>query len=247
MSGQGLGDKKDSSHYSDSFIEIKMKDTPNHPSPNLEEQFNLMADAARIKKMRVAEKGALLFILGQLANPHPYLARTAVTTLAALYPPASLPERWNNQTAGTSTSLADVPEWLIQSCGDRHLESMVVHQVLAAFDQLDLSGQERFLSHLAGLTGLAEMVIRSLSADRPELAKSLQFRVARVLKGRFPAQINFAPTMSCQLSCPYCVSGDLKPQGQAETDPETVSALLDWVQKSNIGRIGLAGGEPTLY
>jgi hypothetical protein len=53
--------------------------------------------------------------------------------------------------------------------------------------------------------------------------------------------------MSCQLACPYCISADPKVQSPGEANQESVLALLDWAQRSGIRRIGLAGGEPTLY
>jgi hypothetical protein len=224
-----------------------MKDTPEQSLPNIEEQFNLMAEGARIKKMREAEEADFFFILGQLANPHPYLAKIAATTLAVLWPPATLSERWKGQIQGGASNQEGLPDWLIRGCRDWDSESNIIQKVLTIFDQFDLSGQERFLTQLTGLTSLAEMVIRSLSIDRPHLATSLQSNVTQVLKARFPSQINFAPTMACQLNCPYCVSGDLGPERTAEIDPETLSSFLDWVQQSAIGRIALAGGEPTLY
>jgi organic radical activating enzyme len=51
-------------------------------------------------------------------------------------------------------------------------------------------------------------------------------------------------TGKCNLSCPYCFSGELQP---SEISPADLEAILLWASHNKIARISLCGGEPTSH
>lgn len=186
-------------------------------------------------------------LIPKMADPRPEVADAALRAAASIWPLAGLPQRWPGDASVGADPAPEIPGWLIEGCRDWGPDGRLARRCLETLNELDSSGRELFLSRLADLLGFIEPMSQALERDRPDLVPLFQRKVRERLDLKFPPQINFAPTMACQLDCPYCVSAGLEAGLADEADWNEVRALLDWAESAGVRRIGLAGGEPTLY
>lgn len=195
-------------------------------------------------------------LLTRVAGEHPLLAGTAMHWLFALLPRAALPNRWQPgegmAPAVDNTARGHVlPAWI----QDNPFNQDAAH---GDFGRLCLQqlgqmpdGETRllFVRRLAVLAGAREELATCLAGGgyRAEAAE-LQRAVTELAQRQYPRQISFSPTMDCQLHCPYCIAGaDGLHAAEREAAPEQVDALLAWMARHRLTRLGLTGGEPSRY
>jgi hypothetical protein len=102
-------------------------------------------------------------------------------------------------------------------------------------------------TQLAELPGLARPLAVALREREPGLAGAFEDARRRVHERRFPLQINLAPTLACQLSCAYCVSAGIEARSDTTRSWSDLISILDWARERGVRRVGLTGGEPTVY
>ena len=58
---------------------------------------------------------------------------------------------------------------------------------------------------------------------------------------------NIFLTRKCNLKCPYCFADEFVNKENEEFTLENFKKVVDFIKTDGIGRIGLIGGEPTIY
>lgn len=221
---------------------------------DLRHDMETMAALVAMERLMTERSAAVPPLLEIVAGGHRVLASAAMRALFALLPTAALPKRWQvgacEHFAPASASEHPLPAWMSENPfnGDEHaaLCRLCVAQLQRLTDAASRSG---FLRHLAILPGAVDelaafFLAQGLSAEAGEL----RHYVAELAGKQFPEQVSFSPAMHCQLHCPYCIAGADKANGaEKEADSAQVAALLNWMQKHQLKRLGLTGGEPSLY
>lgn len=180
-----------------------------------------------------------------LAGTDESAARDAVDELMGAFPMIALPERWIDDSPYRPSASSTVPDWLIHAGTSNNNEFITLCANLAEVlegKQLDL-----FFTRMSALLGVGRRFTAVLrKRGREQLATRFILRRTHTRMRQFPPQVCFSPTLRCQLACPYCISAKTAAETTPEPDQSRVKALLDWLSRQGIRRIGLSGGEPTL-
>lgn len=176
------------------------------------------------------------------------VAEASREALFAKVPMASLQERIADDSPIPPYS-EKIPSWIWEACSDWNTNGDFVDICIEKL--LALKSYERrllFLSRLAAFQGasrlikkrLAEKGLKDLQADFSHQVKSLR-------KEQFPLQLGLSPTLECQLNCDYCISSGIEPLNRNEMPFKEALKIIEWAHGCGVSRIGLSGGEPTLY
>jgi len=210
---------------------------------------DLLAEIAVLRHRSHEGQGDIARLVRLAGHPQRAMADAAREALAALQPMAALLERWAPE-AGESRSREwseALPPWLLESCSDWGAESRLVRACVDELVSAEGEARRRLLGQLAGLPGLTRLLGEALADRDPALAESFADACRIAHAQRFPLQINLAPTLACQLSCAYCYSAGVEAEADTPRLFEDLLAVLDWAKEQGVRRVGLTGGEPTLY
>lgn len=215
----------------------------------LDEQMARMAAVTALERLAGQGSGAVPELLAHVADGDPVPAQTALRLLFGLAPAAALPARFAEGELLPAPESADaaapkLPAWLADNpWNDAEAFCRLCVETAA---RLDAPGRLRFAERLAPLAGLREELAAAFArAGLAAEAAALHRAATELARRQYPAQITFAPTMRCNLRCPYCIAGT--GGEEAEASSETATALLDWMARHGVRRLGLSGGEPTRY
>lgn len=213
-----------------------------------------MAALVAMERLMAERSAAIPRLLEVVADGHAVLAGAAMRSLFALLPLAALPKR---RQAGAcehlppaSASVHALPAWITENPFNLDDHAAFCRLSSEQLQRLpDTAGRSGFLRHLAVLPGAVDELAASfLSQGLKAEADELRRHVADLARQQYPEQISFSPAMHCQLHCPYCIAGaDKGANFEKEAHGEQVQALLAWMQKHRLKRLGLTGGEPSLY
>lgn len=223
------------------------------PSHDME---TMAALVAMDRLARQEGSAAVPRLLAHVADGHPLLADAAMRWLFTLLPRAALPNRWPLgevlAPAVDNTAHGHVlPAWIRDNPfnldgGHADLGRLCLQQL----EQIPAGAARlRFAQRLAVFAGAREELATCLAGGgyRAEAAE-LQRAATELAERQYPRQISFSPTMDCQLHCPYCIAGaDGLHAAEREAAPEQVDALLAWMARHRLTRLGLTGGEPSRY
>lgn len=201
-------------------------------------------------RQRVARSDTpLLELTRALADARPPVAQEAVTLLNQQVPMAAMPERWVEAAAVPTSPAAAIPVWIRERCADWGTADDFPTLAAKVHAQLhDAEGRVRLLERMALFPGARRRFADALkSTGQAAAVRAFGRAAARLRRQQFPLQIGLSPTMVCQLRCSYCISAGHEPPPTAPAAPETYLRFLDWALAGGVRRIGLSGGEPTLY
>ncbi|PLY01241.1 MAG: hypothetical protein C0624_10765 [Desulfuromonas sp.] len=186
-------------------------------------------------------------LVRNLADTHPQVVQETILALNRLAPMAILPERWVDDRPVEAVSNADIPEWISRTSVGWGDDGDFSSQCADAFCALeDDAAKDRFLTQMAVYPGAQRRFSSQLrSRGLAAAAKGFARKVTALRRAQFPLQIGVSPTMACQMHCDYCIAAG-NSQNQ-EIDQQNLDGLLDWAERSGVKRIGLAGGEPSLF
>ncbi|MEZ4599674.1 MAG: radical SAM protein [Syntrophotaleaceae bacterium] len=185
-------------------------------------------------------------LIGALADVREPIAMEAVSLLNQRVPLAAMPKRWVDEGPPPRTA-ASIPDWILNSCAGWGETHDFPSRCARAYTQIDNeAARQRFLQRMAMFPGAQRRFAGTLKASgHSAAARSFSRHAVRLRREQFPIQIGLSPTMACQLRCDYCISA-----GSPVQHPEPVETFfrfLDWAVDAGVKRIGLSGGEPTLY
>jgi len=187
-------------------------------------------------------------LIDRLADPRSASAGEAIRVLWGLVPMAALPERWPDNTSFERDQQMRRPDWLKQLCGNRATENSFISLCVAKLRQLDDARAGLFLQRMAVFPGAQREFTRRLRQDGLSAYARRFVRELLVLRGlQLPAQVSFSPTMACQLKCDYCISAGVAAMPDNEVPLSKAFDFLAWARRVGVLRLGLTGGEPTLY
>ena len=213
-----------------------------------------MAALVAMERLMAKRSAAVPRLLEFVAEGHAVLAGAAMRALFTQVPLAALPKRWQasvcENLAPASASVHTLPAWISEN--PFNLDE------LAAFCRLcvkcmqglpSAAARTKFLHRLAALPGAVdELAAYFLAQGLTGETQELHRHVAELARQQYPQQVSFSPAMHCQLHCPYCIAGtDKTTAPEKEAERGQVAALLAWMQKHQLSRLGLTGGEPSLY
>jgi organic radical activating enzyme len=186
-------------------------------------------------------------LIRALADVREPLAMEAVGQLNQRVPLAAMPERWVDDRPVSLRQAASIPGWIRDSCAGWGQANDFPSRCAKAYAHLDDEGaRQRLLRRMTLFPGARRRFAGALKASgHPAAARSFARHASRLRREQFPLQIGLSPTMACQLRCDYCISA-----GNPLLHPEPVHTFLrflDWAVDAGVRRIGLSGGEPTLY
>jgi len=186
-------------------------------------------------------------LIRNLADENPQIVHETLQALNRLAPMAVFPERWADDRPVAEAADAAVPEWIRRCCAGWGGEGDFPTLCALEFSRLiDEPAQERFLAHMAVFPGAQRRFGSRLRAlGLKAAARSFARKVLEMRRAQFPLQIGVSPTMACQMHCDYCISAGNSQSREINT--ADLQALLDWAERSGVRRIGLAGGEPSLF
>ncbi|MGI6637656.1 MAG: radical SAM protein [Desulfobulbus sp.] len=233
--------------------------------PDIETNMKTMAALLSMERLAAQGAAAVPSLLAHVAGDQAVLAHAAMRLLFALLPTATLPTRWLPGEA------AIVPPDIVSlDMGRQNIQPLTQplpawirdnpfnldeHASLCRLCAEQLQGlpaaasRSRFVQRLALLAGAQhELSAYFVSQGLAREAEELNRAVASLAAQRYPQQISFSPSMRCQLHCSYCIAGaDNSTSAEQEADEKQLAALLAWMKKYRLTRLGLTGGEPTLY
>lgn len=187
-------------------------------------------------------------LLPYLADTSEHIAQEAMLALKRLVPMAALEERWVDDRRPAFDVDPLLPPWITEYCqgwgGDDDFSLLCVREYLRL--QQNRERQDRLLRRLTLFPGILRSFANELEKAGEADGRAIFLRYAAEMRRlQFPVQIGLSPTMSCQLHCEYCISAGNK-QGAVVPVGE-YDRFLRWAKEKGVLRIGLSGGEPTLY
>ncbi len=211
-------------------------------------EFDLLAKITDIRSIRRNRHKDIPRLLTYLTDSSPAVVNAARESLFAIVPMASLTERWADDSIVLKRRNPKIPNWLWNLCkgwgepGD--FADMSVQKICS----LSTKKRRLLLNQLAAFQGFERVFVQRLKQiNLSALAESFQKKVKLLRKRQFPKQLTISPTLTCQLSCSYCVSAGVKTEHENEISLPNIIKIINWAQKNGVKRIGLSGGEPTLY
>jgi len=215
-----------------------------------ERDLGILAEMVTIERLKESGLAGVSALIGYLSDAREPLAAAAVRALLGMLPMAALPARWREDGIyRKSDSDTDLPAWLLDACdgwgGDEDFAHLCVRQLGQLCQETE---RQRFLQRLSIFMGARQRIVTSLlSSGQKSGAREFVQAATRLQQIQFPKQITLALTMNCQLSCQYCISGNIPESGFQDTQPWALEQLFGWMAKKGVNRLGLTGGEPTLY
>ena len=210
--------------------------------------------AALVAIGRMEEKGSdsIPALLTFVAGDCPQRASAATRALFALAPRAVLPSRWqeNEHLNALSSAAFTLPSWMQKDLEQASDNTFFAGLCLVKMRELEsIEARDRFIRRLAVFSGAWEEIAYFFAKEGfNKEAEVLCSAVKELAKLQYPLQISFSPTMQCQLHCPYCIAGaDMPYPSEPDADEEQMEALLNGMETHGIIRLGLTGGEPTLF
>jgi Radical SAM superfamily len=215
-----------------------------------ERDLHILAEMVKIERLGQTGMTAVPQLIDYLSDDSDHLAATAMKTLHGCLPMAALPVRWpDNEPYKKTRSIENIPDWLTDACDGWGHDGDFAHLCLQKLATLgDEHQQKRYLEKLATFMGARHRILTGmLDTGQQVLARKFAKSIFRLQQIQFPKQVTLAVTMNCQLKCSYCISGCASSTSFEETSPREIHALFDWMQQKGVNRLGLTGGEPTLY
>ena len=215
-----------------------------------ERDLDMLAEMVAIERYRNAGITGISPLIGYLSEAREHLAVTAVNALHGILPMAALPERWRDMTPYCRCdSETAIPEWLMDACDGWGAEKDFAQLCVEQLEGLKQTPErQRFLEKLSTFMGARQRVIAyMLAKGQKTTAREFAKASYKLQQRQFPKQVTLALTMNCQLRCQYCISGNTSTTGFEETQPQAIERLFDWMEQRGVGRLGLTGGEPTIY
>ena len=226
---------------------------------SLNRDMETMAALDAMERLAQSGSGAVPQLLAHVAGTHPLLADAAMRWLFALVPRAALPNRWPLEEGGAAAAAGTackhayehtIPAWIGDNPLNQEAHAGFASLCLQQMRQLpEQQSRLHFVRQLAVLAGAREELAVRFDAEgySPEAAE-LRRSSLELAARQYPRQVSFSPTMYCQLHCPYCIAGADSPQSaEREADAGQVEALLAWMARHRLTRLGLTGGEPSRY
>lgn len=221
---------------------------------DIRHDMETMAALVAMERLMAERSAAIPRLLEFVAQGHAVLSGAAMRSLFALLPLAALPRRWQagacEDLLPASASVHALPAWITENPFNLDDHASFCRLSGEQLQRLpDAAGRSGFLRRLAVLPGAvdalaASFLAQGLTAEADELRR----HAADLARQQYPQQVSFSPAMHCQLHCPYCIAGaDKTASFEKEAEGEQVQALLAWMQKHRLKRLGLTGGEPSLY
>lgn len=211
-------------------------------------QFDTLTQIMGIRHIRRKKHNDILRLLDYMTDSSPAVVHAARESLFALVPMASLTERWADDSDLENPRNPNFPVWLWSLCEGWGQAGDFVDLCVQKACSLNPEKSELFLNQLATFQGLERMFVKRLEQrNLSALAESFKNKVKTLRSKQFPKQLTIAPTLACQLTCSYCVSAGTNPEQENEITLPNALQILDWARKNDVERIGLTGGEPTLY
>lgn len=210
--------------------------------------INQLSKILEIHRIRKEHHRDISKLLDYLIDSSPVVANEAKKSLAALVPMASLAERWPDDTPVRKGENPNIPQWLPALCKGWGKENDFIDRCIQKAIELSPENQEHLLSQLAAFLGMERQFERRLERRRFfALKKIFARKVRRLRNAQFPPQLSVSLTLACQLTCAYCISTGVGTKDKNEVSLQQALRIFDWASKAGIKRIGLTGGEPTLY
>ena len=211
--------------------------------------INTIIKLNRIKGLKKEDPSTLERLIQALSDDCNYCSSEALKMLKMFAPMASMLTRWEEVENNIKESPAEIPLWITTLChnwgesGD--FADLVSRQITQITSE---KRKEKFLDKLVLFPGAYNRLISVLQSKKMFLeAEYLSVKIAEYLQLQFPLQINISPTMNCNMHCHYCISGSNVPVAENEMPWDNFVSLINWAKSNEIMRIGITGGEPTLY
>ncbi len=225
-----------------------MTDQPRPLNPI--KDLDILVEILAIQRLKKSGSSGILPLIGYLSDEREDLATAAARSLLGLIPMAALPIRWRtDQIYRKPAKGSNLPEWLEDASNGWGAEDDFAHQCVRHLGRLSQARKRRrFIQRLAIFMGARHRIVACmLAAGYKSAAREYSQATNRLQQMQFPRQVTLALTMKCQLSCQYCISGNTSQSGFQETQPQAIEQLFTWMTAQGINRLGLTGGEPTLY
>ncbi len=222
------------------------KSRPHNPIKDLD----ILAEILVIQRLKKSGSSGILPLIGYLSDEREELAAAAVRSLLGLIPMAALPLRWRADLIYRKPSKgSNLPPWLEDASNGWGDENDFAHQCVQHLNSLNQASQrQRYIQRLTLFMGARQRIVTCmLAGGHKSAAREFSQAAHRLQQIQFPKQVTLALTLNCQLSCQYCISGTSSQSDFHETEPQAIEQLLNWMQAQGIKRLGLTGGEPTLY
>lgn len=219
-------------------------------SPITEKQLGLISDMLAIQTLERDGGNGIERLVDYLTDDREPIVAAALKRLHALHPMATLPLRIREDASYRKNPLNNsIPDWLVNSCDGWGTPGDFIRICLHKLDRLNQdSDRDRFLQYLATFMGAQHRILILLKkTGQLQLARKFARIVFRMQQKQFPKQATLALTMNCQLTCGYCISGQTSSSEFGDMSLTQIDRLLEWMQAKGIHRLGLTGGEPTLF
>jgi len=218
--------------------------------PKPERDLQILAELVKIERLGHTGMTGISQLIDYLSDDSEHLAVAAMKTLHGCLPMAALPVRWQDDESYEKIgSVENIPDWLTDACDGWGSDEDFAHFCLQKLATLTVErDRERYLEKLATFMGARHRILAGMvDTGQRTLARKFASSIFRLQQIQFPRQVTLAVTMNCQLKCSYCISGCASATRFKETAPREIDKLFDWMQQKGVNRLGLTGGEPTLY
>ncbi len=218
-------------------------------TPKIKYDINTIIKLNRIKGLIKEDPGTLERLIQALSDDCNYCSNQALKMLKMFAPMASMLTRREEDENEIKENPGEIPYWITTLCANWGESGDFADLVSRQIAQITSTRRkENFLDKLVLFPGAYNRLISVLQSKKmfPD-AEYLSAKIAEYLKLQFPLQINISPTMNCNMHCHYCISGSNVPVVENEMPLDNFVSLINWAKRNEITRIGITGGEPTLY
>lgn len=210
---------------------------------------DMLARIARIELLAKHGSATIPKLVPYIADDSAVVGTVAINHLKSLVIMAALPQRCEVYEKGQPELGSDnVPKSLKDLVQAPELLEIFVNSSVDYLETLAGKDRNRFLARLAAFPGIYTTLTRQLHLRgyQNDLAR-FNKEYIQINAIQFPSQVNLSSTMACQLHCPYCISAGIEVQPGQEISLGRLHSFFAWAQNCRIERLGLTGGEPTLY
>ncbi|MCG2728393.1 MAG: radical SAM protein, partial [Candidatus Methanoperedenaceae archaeon] len=208
-----------------------------------------LALIARIELIAKHGSTSIPKLIPYIADDSAAVGTIAINHLKSLVIMAALPQRCEVYEKGRPELGSDeVPKSLKDLVQAPELLEIFVSSSVDCLETLAGKDRNRFLARLAAFPGIYTTLTRllRLRGYQNDLAR-FKKEYIQINSIQFPSQVNLSSTMACQLHCPYCISAGIEVHSGQEISLKRLHSFFAWAQNCRIERLGLSGGEPTLY